>query len=229
MWRNEDLIKVLADAAYMFAGALAPDTPEGAGAIAKAVIDGGSKRMHLPASPLMHGTGGFTSFQAMFVGTGIVTLENRHFDAHELWQTVQRGRVTQMAIVGDAFAKPMVRALEEAEAKGTPYDISSVQIIISSGVMWSTETKQAFMSRGNIILLRLARIERRCGFRQARSTCPARNRRRRSSRSASTRRCSPTTAARSSTVPTRSACWRSAVTSPSATTRTRRSRRRRSA
>jgi len=56
-----------------------------------------------------------------------------------------------MAIVGDAFAKPMVRALEEAEAKGAPYDISSVQIIISSGVMWSTETKQALMSRGNII------------------------------------------------------------------------------
>ncbi|HTK17850.1 MAG TPA: acyl-CoA synthetase [Acidimicrobiia bacterium] len=151
MWRNEDLIKVLIDSAYQFAGAHPPETPDGAGAIAKAVIDGGSERMHLPASPLMHGTGGFTSFQAMFVGTGIVTLENRHFDAHELWQTVQRERVTSLAIVGDAFAKPMVRALEEAEAKGTPYDVSSVQIIISSGVMWSTETKQAFMSRGNII------------------------------------------------------------------------------
>jgi len=151
MWRNEDLIKVLIDSAYQFAGAVAPETPEGSGAIAKAVIDAGSKRMHLPASPLMHGTGAFTSFQAMFVGTGIVTLENRHFDAHELWQTVQRERITSLAIVGDAFAKPMVRALEEAEAKGAPYDISSVQIIISSGVMWSTETKQALMSRGTII------------------------------------------------------------------------------
>ena len=28
-----------------------------------------------------------------------------------------------MAIVGDAFAKPMVRALEEAEADGKPYDL----------------------------------------------------------------------------------------------------------
>jgi 3-oxocholest-4-en-26-oate---CoA ligase len=151
MWRNEDLIKVLADSGYALAGATPPETPEGAGAVAKGVIDAGSQRMHIPASPLMHGTGGFTSFQAMFVGTGIVTLENRHFDAHELWQTVQRERVTQMAIVGDAFAKPMVRALEEAEAAGTPYDISSVQLIISSGVMWSTETKQALMARGNII------------------------------------------------------------------------------
>jgi 3-oxocholest-4-en-26-oate---CoA ligase len=151
MWRNEDLIKVLADSGYALAGATPPEQPEGAGAVAKGVVDAGSVRMHIPASPLMHGTGGFTSFQAMFVGTGIVTLENRHFDAHELWQTVQRERVTQMAIVGDAFAKPMVRALEEAETAGAPYDISSVQLIISSGVMWSTETKQALMARGNII------------------------------------------------------------------------------
>jgi fatty-acyl-CoA synthase len=151
MWRNEDLIKVLADSAYVLAGAAPPANPEEAGAIAKQIVEAGPARMHLPASPLMHGTGGFTSFQALFVGSGIVTLENRHFDAHELWQTVQRERVTQMAIVGDAFAKPMVRALEEAEAKGTPYDLSSLQLIISSGVMWSPETKQALMARANII------------------------------------------------------------------------------
>ena len=58
--------------------------------------------------------------------SSIVTLVGRHFDPHELWQTVQRERVTQMAIVGDAFAKPMLRALEEAEAAGTPYDLSSL-------------------------------------------------------------------------------------------------------
>ncbi|HTD49339.1 MAG TPA: AMP-binding protein, partial [Acidimicrobiia bacterium] len=91
------------------------------------------------------------SFQALFVGSGIVTLEGRHFDAHELWRTVQREQVTQMAIVGDAFAKPMVRALEEAEARGEPYDLSSLELIISSGVMWSTETKQALMARGHFL------------------------------------------------------------------------------
>jgi fatty-acyl-CoA synthase len=151
MWRHEDLIEVLADTAYALAGASPPERSEDAGAIARTAVDAGPERMHLPASPLMHGTGAFTSFQAMFIGTGIVTLENRHFDPHELWQTVQRERVTQMAIVGDAFAKPMVRALEEAEARGEPYDVSSLGLIVSSGVMWSTETKQALMARGNII------------------------------------------------------------------------------
>src|SRR5204863_7100 len=38
-----------------------------------------------------------------------------------------------------------------AEARGEPYDVSSLGLIISSGVMWSTETKQALMARGNII------------------------------------------------------------------------------
>ena len=151
MWRNEDLIKVLADAAYGLAGHAPLPEPEHAGAYAAEIVAQGVARKHLPASPLMHGTGAFSSFQALLIGAALVTLVGRHFDPHELWQTVQRERVTQMAIVGDAFAKPMVRALEEAEADGTPYDISSLQLIISSGVMWSPETKQALMARGNII------------------------------------------------------------------------------
>ena len=154
------------------------------GPIAKAQVDAGANRVHLPASPLMHGTGAFTTFQALFLGASIVTLVGRHFDPHELWQTVQRERVTQMAIVGDAFAKPMLRALEEAEAKGTPYDISSLQLIISSGVMWSAEVKHGLMERGNFICLRLARLERRRRLRGLDQRAGHASRRRRSSRSA---------------------------------------------
>ncbi len=151
MWRSEDLFGVLGDGGYPLAGLTRPDTMAEVGPIAKAQIDAGANRVQLPASPLMHGTGAFTTFQSLFLGSSIVTLVGRHFDPHELWATVQRERVTQMAIVGDAFAKPMLRALEEAEAKGTPYDISSLQIIISSGVMWSAEVKHALMERGSFI------------------------------------------------------------------------------
>jgi 3-oxocholest-4-en-26-oate---CoA ligase len=153
MWRNEDLFGVLAEGVFSLIGATMPEKASDIGAIAKAQVDAGFRRAHLPASPLMHGTGGFSSFQAMCIGSSIVTLVGRHFDPDELWQTVQRERVTQMAIVGDAFAKPMVRALEAAEAAGTPYDLSSVQLIISSGVMWSAEVKQALLQRGSFILL----------------------------------------------------------------------------
>src|SRR5438552_1298378 len=151
MWRNADLFGVLGDGAYPLVGKTRPDTMAEVGTVAKALVDAGANRVHLPASPLMHGTGAFTSFQALLLGAAVVTLVGRHFDAHELWETVQRERVTQMAIVGDAFAKPMLRALEEAEARGTPYDVSSLQLIISSGVMWSAEVKHGLMERGAFV------------------------------------------------------------------------------
>jgi len=141
MWRVGDLYGVLGDGVYPLVGTARPDD----------VADVGANRVHLPASPLMHGTGAFTSFQALLVGASIVTLVDRHFDPDELWETVQRERVTQMAIVGDAFAKPMLHALEDAEARGNPYDISSLQLIISSGVMWSAEVKHALMARGSFV------------------------------------------------------------------------------
>jgi fatty-acyl-CoA synthase len=98
--------------------------------------------IYIPACPLMHGTGLFTAMAVMMNGGTIVTLQAPSLDSDELWQTVERRGVTNMAIVGDAFAKPMLAALEEAQGK---YDVSSVATVISSGVMWSMEVKQALL------------------------------------------------------------------------------------
>jgi fatty-acyl-CoA synthase len=153
MWRSEDLFGVLGEAVYPLFGEAMPERSEDAGAIARRVVDGGRASVHLPASPLMHGTGAFTTLQSLALGGAIVTLESRTFDPHELWRVVQARKVTQMAIVGDAFAKPMLRALDEADAAGTPYDISSLGLIVSSGVMWSEEVKARLVARGNMFLL----------------------------------------------------------------------------
>ena len=97
----------------------------------------------LPACPLMHGTGLFTALGAFLNGGAIVTLETKsRFDPDELWATVARNGVTAMAIVGDAFAKPMLKVLDENPGK---YDLSSVASITSSGVMWSMEVKQGLI------------------------------------------------------------------------------------
>ena len=97
----------------------------------------------LPACPLMHGTGLFTALGAFLNGGAIVTLETKsRFDPEELWDTVARNGVTAMAIVGDAFAKPMLKVLDENPGK---YDLSSVASITSSGVMWSMEVKQGLL------------------------------------------------------------------------------------
>ena len=153
MWRNEDFYGSLGENTYpLFAEAL-PDTSEEAGAAAARIVATGASPTHLPASPLMHGTGVMTTIQSLFLGGSVVTLENRHFDADELWRTVTREGVSQLAIVGDAFAKPMVRALEAAETRGAPYDLSSVRLIISSGVIWSAEVKSELQARQSMLLL----------------------------------------------------------------------------
>lgn len=103
----------------------------------------GKHGRQVPACPLMHGTGLFTALGAFLMGGAIVTLENKsRFDPEQLWQTAERNGVTAMAIVGDAFAKPMLKVLNDAPGK---YDLSSVASITSSGVMWSHEVKQGLI------------------------------------------------------------------------------------
>jgi acyl-CoA synthetase (AMP-forming)/AMP-acid ligase II len=153
MWRNEDLYGALAPPIVAMTGQTPPDTPAGHAVLAARVADSGLTPTHLPASPLMHGTGFMSSVQALLLGGTIVTLESRRFDAGELWRAVARERVTQMAIVGDAFAKPMVAELEAAEHRSAPYDLSSLRLVISSGVMWSAPVKQALMQRGSFVCL----------------------------------------------------------------------------
>ena len=97
----------------------------------------------LPAAPLMHGTAALTSMGVLAAGGTVVTLPSRSFDADELCRAVQQHRVSQLTIVGDAFARPIIDALEAADAAGEPYDLSSVKVILSSGVMWSQPTKEA--------------------------------------------------------------------------------------
>jgi fatty-acyl-CoA synthase len=52
-----------------------------------------------------------------------------------------------LVIVGDAFAKPLLSAIDDAAARGEPYDLSSVGLIVSSGVMWTTEVKEQLLER----------------------------------------------------------------------------------
>ncbi|HUV09988.1 MAG TPA: acyl-CoA synthetase [Acidimicrobiia bacterium] len=153
MWRHEDLFGTLAEAVYPILGGEIPAESSGAGAAALEFVAAGRSPVHLPASPLMHGTGGMTSMQTLFAGGTIVTLESRHFDPDELWRVVAEQQVTQMAIVGDAFCKPMVRALDEAAERGEPYDLSSLVLVISSGVMWSAPVKQALMAHKPLLCL----------------------------------------------------------------------------
>jgi fatty-acyl-CoA synthase len=90
----------------------------------------------------MHGTGLLTSFGALMGGGCVITLDSATFDPVELWEVSAKRKATQMAIVGDAFAKPMLRALDENPGR---WDLSSVVMIVSSGTMWSREVKHGIV------------------------------------------------------------------------------------
>ncbi len=135
MWRQADLYARLGGGGL----AASPPDPE---ALRTFVRDHPMPLRTLVGPPLMHGTGQFMALIAWLTGGAVLLLSDpRHFDADLLWQTVERERANAISIVGDSFAKPMLRALRE----GRSYDLSSLRMIASSGVMWSRETKQGLL------------------------------------------------------------------------------------
>ncbi|MBK9178767.1 MAG: acyl-CoA synthetase [Acidimicrobiales bacterium] len=138
MWRQDDLFNVLGTGGNALLG-----VPP-AGSVAEIAERAATRQgpVVLSACPLMHGTGQFSSFIGMNLGGAIATLPSRHFSAAELWDEVERHRVTTIVIVGDAFAKPMLR---ELDASLGARDLSSLVSMTSSGVMWSQEVKDGLL------------------------------------------------------------------------------------
>jgi acyl-CoA synthetase (AMP-forming)/AMP-acid ligase II len=145
MWRQDDLFARLNSAGFR-------RYPEDGGPedVRTELAKSGPGMTLLPACPLMHGTGGFTAMECLSEGGRVVTLTSRQFDPVELLDTVQRERVNGLIIVGDVFAKPILSALD---AEPDRWDLSSLVGIISSGVMWSEETKQGLLRHHSGMLL----------------------------------------------------------------------------
>ena len=139
MWRQDDLVRVLGGGGNPLVGVgPASDLSE----LRDRVAGGELSLVALPACPLMHGTGQFSAFIAMILGGCVVTLPDPRFDAAGLWTVVSRCGVNTVSIVGDAFAKPMLAALDASPGQ---WDLSSVRMINSSGVMWSQEVKEGLL------------------------------------------------------------------------------------
>lgn len=136
MWRQDDLFSVLNASSL---GARYGDEAD-LDKVRSALTQPGPTV--IPACPLMHGTGAFTSFSALGSGGCVITLTNRTFDPEELFAAVEAHKANVLAIVGDAFGKPMLRALDVSPGR---WDLSSLVAIVSSGVMWSEETKQGLL------------------------------------------------------------------------------------
>src|ERR1700682_5195751 len=133
MWRSDDLSVSLGQMAR-------PGAEPPAGATS---INAGKRAATLlPACPLMHGTGLFIALSTLAGGGTVVLLDRQRLDADAVWDAVEREHVQACTIVGDAFARPLLAALDDAPER---WDLSGLRAITSSGVTWSPETKHGLL------------------------------------------------------------------------------------
>ncbi|MGA2302808.1 MAG: AMP-binding protein [Acidimicrobiales bacterium] len=93
------------------------------------------------ASPLMHAAAQWTAFVCLHGGGTVVLHDDRNrFDAEKIIATLSREHVNLMSIVGDAYARPLVEALER-----NPVDLASLLVIGTGGAITSEENKQALL------------------------------------------------------------------------------------
>jgi len=147
MWTHEALWQAGGGGATALTEMIAPEDLATHVANVKRAGGGG---VTLPCCPLMHGTGLFTSISALNQGGTIVTLPGHTLDPEQTWDAVEANKVNAMAIVGDAFARPLLAALDDQPER---WDISSVMGMISSGVMWSPEVKQGLLRHNPAMVL----------------------------------------------------------------------------
>jgi 3-oxocholest-4-en-26-oate---CoA ligase len=155
MWRHVDLFGALAYSGYLALGLEVPTTAEQVGQLARQLNQEAKSPINLCAPPLMHGVALFLAMSSFVLGGKIVLLKTRKFDAAELVSLCEKHRVTQLSLVGDAFAKPVTKFLVDRNNAGQPDpDLNSVIRITSSGATMSGDQKallQRFMPNATII------------------------------------------------------------------------------
>jgi len=107
---------------------------------------GRNRSLVLP--PLMHGTGFIIGIATLSRGGTVVTLPGATFDAEDAVRVCARHACDYAVIVGDAFARPLVRALDAGHGS-----IATLGVMISSGIMWSPEVKAALLAHAPAMMI----------------------------------------------------------------------------
>lgn len=130
LWRHEDVLS----------GALTGKPPESLSALLDH-IRGREGIRALPTPPFMHGAAHWVAFNMWHIGGTVVIQEQvERLDPDDVWRTIERERVASMAIVGDAFARPLIDQLRKGQ-----YDLSSLRRVTSGGAIFTASLKQELL------------------------------------------------------------------------------------
>jgi acyl-CoA synthetase (AMP-forming)/AMP-acid ligase II len=92
----------------------------------------------------MHGTAHWMAFTTLYSGGTVVISPDRRLEPVRLWELVAREQVNFLVIVGDAFARPLVDALDRL---GDDVDLSGLVVILSGGAILSPTVKKDLANR----------------------------------------------------------------------------------
>jgi acyl-CoA synthetase (AMP-forming)/AMP-acid ligase II len=137
VWRHEDIFK-----AAMGGGDLTQsgDYASGPEDLAKRLPENGITALGAP--PLMHAAAHWLAFNMFFTGGKVVLMPLGRFDAGEIWQTIDREKVFNIVLVGDAMTKPL---LDHLEAHPGETNTDALWVIASSGAALSQHNKDKLL------------------------------------------------------------------------------------
>ena len=144
MWDQGALFSLLGGGAPVAGMERPADVTAHLGNVAKGV--GRVRSLILP--PLMHGSGFLIAIYTLARGGTVVTLPGATFEADLAVETCARLACDYAVIVGDAFARPLLRALDAGVGS-----IASLGVMISSGTMWSPEIKAALLAHAPNLMI----------------------------------------------------------------------------
>jgi 3-oxocholest-4-en-26-oate---CoA ligase len=154
MYAMGDISGGLCTIGFQGLGLPEPESADDVADIVRGAHERGEGSVSITGAPLMHGTGLWLGACIHhFAGGHVVTLTSRSLDADEMLTAMQQHHVTHNTIVGDSFSKPIIAAIDAAIERGEPYDTSDLKMMLSSGVMWTTEVKEALVDRMPHVIL----------------------------------------------------------------------------
>jgi acyl-CoA synthetase (AMP-forming)/AMP-acid ligase II len=131
----------------MNAGTNGP-SPETLADHAANVAAGVGRQRSLVLPPLMHGTGLIIALATLCRGGTVVTLPGANFDPGLATSICRDEACDYAVIVGDAFARPLLKALDAGIGS-----ITSLNVMISSGTMWSPEVKAGLLKHAPAMMI----------------------------------------------------------------------------
>jgi 3-oxocholest-4-en-26-oate---CoA ligase len=107
--------------------------------------------IHLPAPPLMHATGLYTTLGSLSVAAPVALLAGARMSGAEILDTAARHQVTDLTMVGDAFGLLVVDALDQEPQRAG--QLRRLRRIRSVGATWSPLVKERMLAHLDVVLM----------------------------------------------------------------------------